>query len=183
MNTYFPILAENTSSLLAVINNVSAFWVTMLIFAIGFICSFLPFFPGSFIVWLGILVHKLWVPEYSVTWRFFWIATFLMVVAQCLDLGMTYWGSRRFGASWRGGFGAVVGGVIGIFLPPPLLWLIIGPIVGATLGELTHKKPWREATRAGFGSFVGSFFAYVIKIGISVALILGFFLSRNPLHV
>jgi len=148
--------------------------VTVVIFAIGVAGCFLPVLPGTVIVWLGVLVHKLALGDESVSWGFFAVATALAVVAQGLDFACSYWGARRFGASWQGAVGALAGAVIGLaFFNIP--GLILGPIAGAVLVELIRDRNWRRAGRAGVGTVVGGIAAFVLKLAISCAIIAGFF--------
>lgn len=155
--------------------------ITCLFFFVGIISTALPILPGNVIVWLGILIHILWVPEHSVSWTFFAVATFLMILAQVLDLAASYYGARIFGASWRGGVGALAGIFIGIFILGPILpviGLIIGPIVGAIAGEMLGGAEWKTAQKAGVGTIVGGLAAFLAKIFIALGTIAAFFFYK-----
>lgn len=154
--------------------------LVVLLFAIGLVGSFLPLFPGGVVIWGGILLHKLWFGADSVSWAFVVWAAVAVVVSQLLDAACTWWGARRFGASWRGALGAVLGGVVGVFTFPwlNLLGLVLGPLAGAVLAELLSDRSLREAGRAGIGTVVGGLAAFVIRIGISFGMVLSFFLAR-----
>jgi uncharacterized protein len=141
--------------------------VTGIIFFIGFLSTFLPILPGNAIVWLGILIHKLWVHENSVSWSVVIVTGILMIIAMLLDWVCTLWGARKFGASWRGALGALIGGFVGIFTPPPLVWVILGPVIGAVIAELLSGRALREATKAGIGTIIGSFISFLLKITIA----------------
>lgn len=153
--------------------------VVAFLFIVGFFGAFLPILPGVLIVWFAILIDKLWTGDESVSWNFFWIATALMILAQIVDLICTYWGVKRFGGSWRGGLGAILGLIIGpfVFAPMPLFGLIIGPIIGAILGEVLGGMRLRRASKAGFGTVIGGLLAFVIKIAIVCFMIGGFYYS------
>jgi len=150
--------------------------LTVLLFATGFVGSFLPIIPGNIIVWLGIVAHKLILGDDSVSWLFFWSATAFAVIAQVLDYLCTYWGARRFGATWQGAVGGVIGGIVGLIVLN-IPGLILGPIAGVIAVELFRSKNLRQAGRAGVGTVVGGFIAFVIKLGITCMMIAGFFLS------
>ena len=153
--------------------------VTLLIFAIGVAGCFLPVIPGTAVVWLGVLIHKLALGDESVSWTFFALATGLTVAAQGLDLACSYWGARRFGASWQGAAGALVGAVVGIaFFGIP--GLILGPIAGAVAVEMIKDRDWRRAGRAGLGTVAGGIAAFALKLAISCAIIAGFFWALPP---
>lgn len=153
-----------------------ALLIAITLFVIGFAGAFLPILPGNLMVWLGVIVHKMMVGDASVSWTFFWIATVLTLFAQLLDYLCTYWGARKYGATWQGAVGGLVGGVLGIiFFNLP--GLIIGPIVGVLVVELYHSGNLRQASRAGFGTLIGSLVAFVIKLGLACTVIAGFFIS------
>jgi uncharacterized protein len=147
------------------------------IFIIGFFGTFLPVLPGNFIIWLGIVIHKLWLGESSVSWSVVIITGILTLVAFALDYLCTYWGARRFGASWRGGIGALIGGILGLFIPPPLFWIIVGPIIGAIIAELLGGRSTKDAGRAGVGTIVGGLLSFALKIGIATFSIIWFYIS------
>lgn len=149
--------------------------VAILFFTVGFVSAFLPVVPGSAIAWLGIVIHKLWLWDNSVSWTFFFIATGLVLFVQLVDIACTYWGAKRYGATWRGALGAVIGGIIGAIVFN-IAGLILGPIVGAVVGEALGGSTWRKAGKAGLGTIVGGIVAYFIKLGATAGLIGGFFL-------
>jgi hypothetical protein len=148
-----------------------ALGVTLLIFGTGLVTSILPVVPGSLIVWLGVIVHKLWMGEASVTWKIVILTGVITLIGQLTDFVMGVWGARRFGASWKGAIGAFVGAGIGFFIPPPLLWLIVGPIVGAIIGELVAGRSFFDGGKAGVGTVLGGLLAFALKFGLSVCVV------------
>jgi uncharacterized protein YqgC (DUF456 family) len=158
-------------------NETNALILSCFCFSIGLLGSFFPIIPGNLIVWAGVLSHRLWLGEDSVSW---WLVctTGLMTLAALLaDVLLGLWGAKRFGASKNGLIGAVIGAIIGLFLPPPLLWLILGPLLGAILGELTAGKNLAAGSKAGLGALVGSLLAFVLKFAVSLSCIGLFFLA------
>lgn len=161
------------------------FWIFQLLpglvvgifFLIGFLGAFLPIIPATIIIWAGVLIHKLWAGDYSVSWNFFFIITGLMLFAQALDWACTYWGARKFGGSWRAGLGGIVGIIIGPFIFTPIVGFIIGPIIGAVIGEMLGGKPLRHAGKAGFGTLVGGLLAFFVKLAITCFMIGGFYIN------
>ncbi len=149
----------------------TALGVTGLIFATGLVSSILPVVPGSLIVWLGVIVHKLWMGEDSVTWKIVILTGLITLIGQLADFVMGVWGARRFGATWKGAVGAFLGAFIGFFIPPPLFWLIVGPIVGAVAGELVAGRSFRAGGKAGLGTVVGGVLAFALKFGLSVCVV------------
>ena len=136
------------------------------LFFIGLISAFLPIIPSSMIIWLGIFIHKMWTGDQSISWTLFAILTGLAILTQLIDWGFAYWGARKFGGSWRGGLGAILGLIIGPFIFTPLIGIIIGPIIGAIFAELLGGQRLRHAGKAGLGTIVGGLIAFVLKLSI-----------------
>ncbi len=155
----------------------TALGVTSLIFLIGLATSLLPIVPGSLIVWSGVILHKLWMGDASVAWKFVIITGILTLIGQFADFVMGVWGARKFGATWKGMVGALLGGFIGFFLPPPLFWLIVGPVVGAIIGELLAGRSFKAGSKAGFGTVIGGVVAFALKFGLSLCVVSLFFLA------
>ena len=58
----------------------------------------------------------------------------------------------------------------------PAFGIILGPFIGAVLGELIIGTSWKNAVRAGIGSVLGFFASSVVKIALQLAMIIIFFL-------
>ena len=109
------------------------------------------------------------------SWTFFIIATSLTILAQGLDYLCSYWGAKRFGASWQGGLGAVLGSIVGIFFFN-LIGLIIGPITGVILVEFIRNRNILQAGKAGMGTIVGGIAAFIAKFTLACIMIVGFYI-------
>ena len=87
----------------------------------------------------------------------------ITIVVTVLDNFMPAWSAKRSGGSKRAVWGAMLGLGAGMLIFPP--WgLIIGPFLGAVIGELSTGKNSTEALRSGFSTFVGFFGGVVIKL-------------------
>jgi uncharacterized protein YqgC (DUF456 family) len=155
----------------------TALSLTSLIFLIGLATSLLPVVPGSLIVWSGIIIHKLWMGDASVAWKIVITTGIITLIGQLADFVLGVWGARKFGATWKGAVGALLGAFIGFFLPPPLFWLIIGPVIGAIIGELLAGRSFKAGSKAGFGTVIGGIGAFALKFGLSVCVVAIFFLA------
>ncbi|MEO0795817.1 MAG: DUF456 domain-containing protein [Verrucomicrobiota bacterium] len=157
-------------------NSIIALIVVYLIVLIGLLGSLLPVLPGCFIIWCGILIYKFWIPE-DYTWTFVAINALLVILAQVLDFLAGLWGARKFGASWRGGIGALIGAILGPFVLSVIpglgtvAGLILGPVIGAFLGELSAGRTIKEGGKAGVGTVVGGMVAFAMKFAIALGMV------------
>lgn len=153
----------------------AALIVAILFFLVGLAGSVLPILPGTLLVWVGVLIHKLWMGDQSVSWQFVGIGAGIVALSYAADALFTWWGAKRFGASWKGALGAVVGGIVGaIFFT---IWgMILGPIIGAVVVEYIDLRNHRQALRAGWGTFLGGLASMFVKLLLTVGLIGAFFM-------
>ncbi|MEM0965747.1 MAG: DUF456 domain-containing protein [Verrucomicrobiota bacterium] len=148
--------------------------VTLLLFLLGVVLTVLPVFPGPILVFAGVALFHFTVPDASPGIAFLWVTLGLTLLTLVLDFVLSIMGARRYGATWKGATGALIGGIVGIFIPPPLVWIFIGPVIGAILGELLGGRQLRAAGKAGWGTFLGAMIAMVIKLAVCFFVILGF---------
>lgn len=90
-----------------------AFIVLFLFFGVGLVGCILPIVPGPVIVWSGMVIHKLWVPESSASWWLILVAGVFVGLTFLLDYILALLGAKKFGASRAGAIGAIAGGFIG----------------------------------------------------------------------
>jgi len=145
---------------------------------VGFIGSVLPVLPGPPISWAGYLLLY-WTPyienakdAYTTS---LWILLFIVLVVTVLDYVVPVWGTKKFGGSKAGVWGSTIGLVIGLFFGPP--GIIIGPFLGAFIGELISGKKEKDALRAGWGSFIG--FLTGVGLKLMTCATLSFFFIRH----
>jgi uncharacterized protein YqgC (DUF456 family) len=140
----------------------------------GVLGSILPVLPGPPISYAGLLLlHFTKYAQYST--RFLILFAVLTVIVALLDYVIPVWGTKKFGGSNYGTWGATIGVFAGLFIGP--LGIIIGPFVGAVIGELIKGRKSDEAFKAGFGSFIGFITGTVMKMILSVIIAFHFFKS------
>ena len=146
--------------------------LALLVMLAGLIGSLIPGFPGTPLVFVAAVVHRLCFGPASVSNLVLVILFALMLAALLFDLLAGLFGANKFGATWRGALGAVVGGIVGLFFGLP--GIILGPFVGATLLELSGGRELKKAAKAGLGATLGLFAGIVGKFSVSVVMILLF---------
>ncbi len=142
----------------------------------GIIGSFLPFVPGPPLSWLGLLLLY-FVEGIAFNYWFLGSTFFIAAVITILDLILPGIGTKRFGGSRYGFWGATIGLILGIITPIPL-GFIAGPFLGAFAGEMIYDSTDRNrAMKAATGSFLGFLTSVLMKFILSL-IFLGLFLLK-----
>ena len=142
---------------------------------LGLIGAFLPVLPGPITGWVGLLLLHLTkaVPQ---DWTFLGITLAIAIVVWFLDYVIPAMGTKKFGGSKYGVYGTTIGLLVGLIFFPPF-GIIIGPFVGAFIGELMFdSNDSKRALKAAFGSFIGFLFSTGLKF-ITGLIYLGLFIS------
>ncbi len=137
---------------------------------LGILGSFLPVLPGVPLSWVGLLLLYL-APSVPINYWVLGIAFILAAIIYALQLVIPAMGTKKYGGSKAGMWGATIGLVIGIFVPIPL-GIIIGAFAGAFIGEIINKSDSKSALRAAYGSFIGllasTFMEMVVAVGFLI---------------
>jgi uncharacterized protein YqgC (DUF456 family) len=142
--------------------------LALFVMCFGLAGSVLPGIPGTPLVVLAAIGHRLYFGASSASNTVLVIILLLMVLSILMDYLASMYGAKRLGATWRGVLGAVVGGLGGIFFAIP--GIILGPFVGALLFEMMGGREWKEATRAGLGAVLGLFVGALGKLACCTAM-------------
>lgn len=147
--------------------------LSALLIVIGLAGTVLPALPGLPIVFAGMLLAA-WVGDFQLIggWTVALLAL-LTVAAMGLDFIAGLLGAKRVGASKLALLGAALGTVAGLFFGLP--GLIVGPFVGAVLGELVHGRNAGIAAKVGLGTWLGMAFGAIVKLTLAFVM-LGVFL-------
>jgi len=118
--------------------------------------------------------HELWVGgKAPVLLLVYTVLLGLLTLASfAIDFAATAMGAKRVGATKLAVVGAALGTLGGLFLGPP--GLVLGPFVGAVIGEMLSHGQWQQATRAGIATWMGLLFGTLTKLAL-VFTMLGIF--------
>lgn len=155
-------------------SGVILFWVlAVFLTAAGLAGLVLPVLPGPPMIFAG-LVLAAWAEGFAhVGHAAIAIMAVLAAAASLIDFLAGVLGARHFGASRKAMAGALVGVVIGLFFGIP--GIVFGPFIGAVIGELAARKPFRAAGLAGVGAWLGMVIGAAAKVALG-ALMIGVFL-------
>lgn len=145
-------------------------WVLAAVLVLaGLAGAVLPALPGVPLVFAGLLVAA-WADDFErVTWLPLVVLGLLTGLSFVIDFAATALGAQRVGATRLAVVGALLGTVAGIFLGIP--GLILGPFVGAVVGEMISHGKVEQATRAGLATWMGLIFGTLSKLALVFAML------------
>jgi len=130
----------------------------------------LPLLPGPPLSYIALLIVA-FIDGSQISKNVLIATGIATAIVTLLDYLIPIWGTKWYGGSKQGVWGATLGMVVGIFLFPPF-GLIIGPFAGAFIGEMMNDATdTNKALRAALGSLVG----FLIGTGLKVIVCLWMF--------
>ena len=129
----------------------------------------LPMLPGAPLLFLGLLCGA-WAEGFRHIGPWTLLALALLAgLTYLVEFAAAAFGTARYGGSRRAMAGAALGGLVGLLLGVP--GILLGPFVGAVIGELSMQRSLDQAGRAGFGTVVGLAIGVAGKLAIGIAMI------------
>jgi len=142
--------------------------------AVGLVGVVLPAVPGTMLIFAG-LVLGAWADGFTRVGPGTLVVLGLLAAASYgIDFAAAALGAKRLGASRRAMAGAALGTLLGLGFGLP--GLIVGPFLGALLGELTTNRDLIRAGRMGVAAWVGFAIGMVAKVAMAF-LMIGIFLA------
>jgi uncharacterized protein YqgC (DUF456 family) len=145
-------------------------WIAAgVLIVIGVLGLILPVLPGAPVIFLGALLAA-WAEDFAYlgVWSLAILGA-LSLLAIAVDFVASAFGARRFGASGRAVTGAMIGAVVGLAFGP--IGVLVGPFIGAVLGELTVRRNLAAAGRVGLGTALGLALGTAAKLAIAFAMV------------
>jgi len=146
---------------------------------LGFVGSFLPALSGPPFAWLGILLF-FFVSEAEIPIWILIVTALIAAVSMVLEWTIPAYGTKVFKGSKYGVRGSYIGMIAGIIFPIPMGY-IVGPFVGALIGELILDwKDYKRALKAAFGTFIGFLVGIIINFTfvLILSIVWGFYFFK-----
>ncbi|TAM93581.1 MAG: DUF456 domain-containing protein [Rhodanobacteraceae bacterium] len=149
--------------------NILWYVVAGIIIAAGFVGSILPNLPGIPVMFGGMLLAA-WVGHFDKikVWVIVVLGA-LTVFSIAFDFFAGTYGAKRYGASKAAVWGALLGTLVGLFFGIP--GLLLGPFIGAVIGQLVSGSPIDHAARVGFGTWIGLLIGTAIKLAVAFMML------------
>jgi len=145
-------------------------WVlAALMVVVGLAGVVLPALPGHMLI-LGGLVLGAWAEGFTRVGA--WTLAIIAVIAVAsygIDLAAAALGARHLGASPRAMTGAALGTLLGFFFGLP--GIVVGPFLGAVVGELTTNRDLAKAGKAGVAAWIGFAIGTAVKVGMAFLMV------------
>jgi uncharacterized protein YqgC (DUF456 family) len=143
--------------------------IAVILVVLGVLGTVLPVLPGALLVFAGLFLAA-WAQDFTRVglWGLAIIGA-LMALSFAVDFIASMAGAKRVGASPKALIGAAVGGLAGLFFGLP--GILLGPFIGAVLGELIARGGFAQAARVGVGTWLGLLVAAVARLVIAFLMI------------
>ena len=121
----------------------------------------LPLLPGPPLAYAGmLLLHLTDKVHFTTPQLVIWLV--VVIVLQVVDYITPLLGSKYSGGTSFGNRGCMAGTLLGLFFMP---WgVIVGPFIGAVVGEMLGGQDLSHAIRAGIGTLLGFLFGTLLKV-------------------
>lgn len=151
--------------------------MTILLIIIAIICliagaagTVFPALPG-----LPLMFAGTWLLAYAQHYQIIssnrlWFIFFCAAIGTAADFFAGTLGAKYTGASKQAIWGSFLGGIAGI--PFHLLGIILGPLLGAAIGELIAKRNLLLAGKVGMSTLIGFIIGTVAKIGAALSILI-----------
>lgn len=159
----------------------TALTITMIVLAfilttVGMIGAIVPALPGPPLSLAGLAIIYWFVPGISTPLLI--IMVILTVIAAVLDYLAPILLTRVGGGSKQAVLCTTLGLMAGLFFMP--LGLILGPLIGAFVGEYSHSQRLGKALWVAFISFLSFLFTTVIKV--ILAAVMTYYMVMGVIH-
>lgn len=129
---------------------------------IGLAGSILPALPGAPLSFAGLVLLCL-CDGADISSTSIWVSAIFLAIVSVLDYVAPIWLTNASGGSKQATRGSIAGLIAGLFFFPP--WgLVIGPFIGAFVGELMTHASTGKALKVAMMSFVG----FVLTTGLKI---------------
>ena len=135
--------------------------LAFLLLVAGIAGCVLPLLPGPPLAYAGmLLLHLTDKVHFTTPQLVIWLV--VVIVLQVVDYITPLLGSKYSGGTSFGNRGCMAGTLLGLFFMP---WgVIVGPFIGAVVGEMLGGQDLSHAIRAGIGTLLGFLVGTLLKV-------------------
>jgi uncharacterized protein len=153
------------------IGQIALNFILLAVMLFGLASLIIPIMPGLTIIWVAVLVYAMMTGLNWGTGILFAIITILMLVGGLVDNLFMGAGAKKTGASWLAIGVAIVAGLVGSIIWPPLGGIALA-LVGIFVVEIIRVRDLRKAWDSTRGMALGCGAAVFVRIGMGALMIL-----------
>jgi uncharacterized protein len=147
------------------------FGITQVFMLVGLLGLLVPVYPGIVIMWLATLGYGIASGFTPLGTGLFVVITILMLVGTIIDNVLMGAGARQGGATWLTIGVALVAGILGTILWPPIGGIIAAPL-GVLLLEYARTSDIQKAWQALRGLATGWGLSFVVRLAIGIVMMI-----------
>lgn len=155
----------------------SLWWIAVaLLVALGVVGTVLPGLPGAGLVLAGLTLGA-WIDDFAYVGART-LVTFCVLTLLCyaVDLAASALGAKKVGAHRRAVIGAAIGTIAGLFFGLP--GILLGPFLGAVVGELSARGSLEHAAKVGIATWIGMALGGAAKLALVLSMLVLFVVRR-----
>lgn len=156
----------------------------ILLSLIGIVGAVVPGIAGTPFSFLALLAMS-FVDGIDYSARFLLIMGLIGAVVFAVDYVVPIWGTKKLGGTKAGVRGSTIGLLLGLFItfvfPIGFIAILLGPFIGAYIGEKSAGTADHLAWRSALGSFIGFLLGTGIKIVYACVCI--YFIVRDLIYL
>lgn len=158
--------------------------IAIILLLIGVVGAVVPGIAGPPFSFAGLLVFS-FVDGVHYSTQFLVIMGIIGAVIFVLDYVVPVWGTKTLGGTKAGVRGSTLGLILGLLItfifPIGFIAILLGPFLGAYIGEKTNGTEDRLAWRSALGSFVGFLTGTFLKLVYAVVCI--YYIVKSIIHL
>lgn len=133
--------------------------------------------PG---IWASIAIAGVWAfcvdAQAMLSFSFFIPIILMATMAEVAEFCISYYGTKKFGGSSKGGFAGIIGGFIGAIFGAAFLFgfgAVLGAFGGGFIGcflyeKIINKTTGSTAINAAWGTTLGRLGGLIVKLGLGI---------------
>jgi len=154
-------------------SNIVILIIVILLILVGVAGTVIPLLPGMPLIFVSIAAYGWHEGFQHITPKYLVIVGTVTVLSVLIDYLSTTIGAKYAGSSKKGIWGAFIGTFIGALFFPPL-GILLGPWLGAFIGEYIELQDVNMAAKTGFGTVLGLFSGIVFNLILAIIILISF---------
>jgi len=143
--------------------------IAIVLILVGLAGVLLPGLPGTPLILSGMVLGA-WIDHFEKVGILTLVILGAMALAAwAVDFAASLAGTKLAGASRWAMAGAVLGGLAGLFFGP--VGLILGPMIGAALGEWCSRRGVKQVAKSSLAAGLGFVVATALRLGLALGMV------------